>query len=488
MSNLWLINFQQHAKVNAQRRAKAISAFSFLVLLLVPESPVHAQTCPDSDEPFGSLVDAAEFAASVQALPPAAFFTPPDQPALPSRAFLTNLPAVSQQGTAGMPGSPGTCEAQSFGYGLGSYTAARLPDGSPKWNPALPQNSVSPAYLFALALSQGPTVATCPKGGLALEYLAQLVAFGAPTRARVPYQPNCPYLEGIENQTDFPESYPAMQRFRIGSYATFQIHDSAEAVQMIKEYIANGQAVAFSGSVLCGYGTNLQLQDGVIYETSTTMAGHGQLVVGYDDTVGTRGNTGALLVQNSFGTGWPASAGAGSSPAPPGMVYWSYNTFETTQKLAAVAYPRSPGPPAGVRLSSSIGAPLASITRAFQWEPNDQQTFLILTHFFHDPVMLGKVVLTEPGAKGVTATADYGQYISTGYSYLTRTDGNAFRSGAWAVTLEGTDVSGNPVTYRGTVMVGVPQPNDTLPAASMAVAEAAKKIFGSTGKAPAFSP
>jgi hypothetical protein len=29
---------------------------------------------------------------------------------------------------------------------------------------------------------------------------------------------------------------------------------------MIKEYVANGQAVAFSGHVLCGYGTDLQLQ------------------------------------------------------------------------------------------------------------------------------------------------------------------------------------------------------------------------------------
>jgi hypothetical protein len=112
-----------------------------------------------------------------------------------------------------MPGSPGTCEAQSFGYGLGSYTVARLPDGSAKWNPALPQNSVSPAYLFALSLSQGPNVATCPKGGLALEYLAQLVASGAPTRARVPYQPSCDYFNMIENQADFPESYPEMQPF-----------------------------------------------------------------------------------------------------------------------------------------------------------------------------------------------------------------------------------------------------------------------------------
>src|SRR5215831_21102518 len=134
------------------------------------------QNCTDDGSgSFGSVLDFDAFNNAVQALPPAAFLTPRIQPPLPSSSYLSNLPAVSQQGTAAMPGSPGTCEAQSFGYGLGSYTAARLPDGLAKWNPALPQNSVSPAYLFALALSLGPNVAICPKGGLALEYLAQLV-------------------------------------------------------------------------------------------------------------------------------------------------------------------------------------------------------------------------------------------------------------------------------------------------------------------------
>ena len=97
-----------------------------------------------------------------------------------------------------------------------------------------------------------------------------------------------------------------MKRFRIGSYATFHIHNNPHsAVQKIKEYIANGQAVAFSGRVLCGYGKNLPMQHGVIYETSSTIgadgkpAGHGQLVVGYDDDIGIPGNPGALLIQEA---------------------------------------------------------------------------------------------------------------------------------------------------------------------------------------------
>jgi hypothetical protein len=271
------------------------AAFAFVLataLLLPAGAAVRAQCTASSDELFGSLLDSAEYDAAVRALPPAALLTPPVQPPLPSRAFLTNLPAVSQQGTTQSPGFPGACEAQSFGYGLGSYTAARQPDGLPKWNPALPQNSVSPAYLFAWAVANN--LATCPKGGQALPYLNHLVALGAATRARIPYQPDCTYLDGIPTEIE----YPGMQRFRIGSYAGFHIdQDPPAAVQIIKEYIANGQAVAFSGRVLCGYDHDLQpqMQDGVIYGTDYIIGqngkpqGHGQLVVGYDDDVGTPG-------------------------------------------------------------------------------------------------------------------------------------------------------------------------------------------------------
>jgi hypothetical protein len=469
-----------------------IAAISLAWLGTAPaQTPCPSATvCPDDGSgPYGSLLNNDEFNASVQALPPAAFLTHRVQPPLPPHAYLSNLPAVSEQGTTAHLGSPGSCEAQSFGYGLGSYTAARLPNGSHKWPAALPQNSVSPAYLFAWGMFTG--AAQCPRGGPALLYLNHLVGFGAPTRARVPYQPDCSYFTAVQQQRNFPDNYPDMKRFRIGSYAVFNIHDNSQAVQRIKEYIANGQAVAFSGWVLCGYGTDLPMQDSVIYETDYVIdqqtgnpAGHGQLVVGYDDNVGTPGNQGGLLIQNSFGTAWPASAGA-TSIAPPGMAYWSYCSFDQTQKLAAVAYPRDPGPPAGVRLSRSRGAPLASITGAFQWAPDGPSptAYLILTHFFRDPVALSHISLTEPGGQAITATGRYGQNISTGYTYLKRTDGNTFLSGTWGVSLEGADMRGNPVIYTGSIQVGQAEPN-SLPEASMA----GQTITDSTGAVAVLTP
>jgi len=167
------------------------------------------------------------------------------------------------------------------------------------------------------------------------------------------------------------------------------------------------------------------------------------------------------------------------------MAYWSYNSFEQTQHLAAVAYPRASGPPAGVRLSGSRRAPLASIIGAFQWAPDGppQKAYLILTHFFQDPVLLSHVSLTEPGGQAITATGNYGQNLSTGYTYLQRTDGNTFISGMWAVSLQSTDMNGSPVTYTGSIEVGQSEPN-SLPEASMA----GQTITDSTGAVAWLSP
>ena len=454
-------------------------------VLLVSAGAACAQRhCTDDGSgPYGSLVDRREFDRAVQALPPAAFLTPRTQPPLPSHSYLFNLPAVAEQGHIG------SCEAQSFGYGLGSYTAARLPNGSSKWVAQLAQNSVSAAYLFSWGNFIG--FAHCPGGGKALPYLEHLVGFGAPTRASVPYQPLCSYFDSIQQQRYFPDDYPARKRFRIGSYAVFNIHDHPHAaVQRIKEYIANGQAVAFSGRVLCGYGKNLPMQHGVIYETSIIIkdnkpAGHGQLVVGYDDDVGVPSRPGALLIQNSFGTDWPASAGATHSLAPPGMAYWSYNSFKRTQHLAAVAYPRPLSRPTGVRLAASQDAPPGWITEVFQWAPNDPSptTYLILMHFFEEPVHLLHISLTQPGGPTITATGNYDQNISSGYSYLTRTDGNAFLSGTWAASLQGKDMDGNSVSYTGSIQVGQAEPN-SLPGASMS----GQVITDSTGSIASLSP
>lgn len=304
----------------------------------------------------GATVDLTELEPSPQTLPPFALSESGEPAALPSAVVLTNLPAVAQQGTAQDPGSPGTCEAQSFGYGLGSYTAARLPDGVIKWDPADAANSVSAAFLYALAVSDS-LAGPCPGGGLALEYLTRLTALGAPSRAQVPYQPNCKYLKSIDPDMAWPDQ----ERFLIGSYSTFRI--STAPLEFIKRLLAAGHAIAFTGQVYAGYadptldhgvfGTNTGTQPDTIIPDK----GHGQLLVGYDDTKGDPSAPGAFLIQNSFGTDWPPS-----EQNPDGRIWWAYRTFLESQQLAAAAYPRAESVPQQGGLESTLLEPEGFVT------------------------------------------------------------------------------------------------------------------------------
>ena len=443
---------------------------------------------PEDSGEYGSVGNDEEFANAAQALPVAALRDPPAPLTLPASVTLANLPAIAQQGTPpNSNGSPGTCEAQSFGYGLGSYTAARAPDGSHKWTASDPTNEVSAAYQFALAVNNG--FATCPKGGTATQYLGRLASFGSPSAADVPYQPSCAYF----GQIDLNKAYPNASRLRIGSFATFRI-DNPGALNRIQDYLANQQAVAFSGPVYKGYGNSAgpTLTDGYFYAGSTPyQGGHGQLLVGYDSNLGAPGQPkGMLLVQNSFGTQWPSS----DSKAPRGMLYWSYETFLKTQQLAAVAYPYDPSPPSGTVLTrSDARAPVGSIARAYQWAPEaGGPVWLILIHHLAEPVRITGVALKEPAPGTALAVGKYGQFLSKGYTYLRRTDGKAFLPGSYQLTVQAQTLDGLAVAYTGSVAIGPPLPASPAPASMAATAatppNTPQTLFDSVGQAAILTP
>lgn len=408
----------------------------------------QAASC-ESSAAYGALYTFDDLAKAVKALPAEALMGKKGRPfkSLPSKSMLTNLPAVAQQGTAAEPGFPGTCEAQAYGYGLGSYTAARTSSGERKWTANLAQNSNSAAYLYALIQKRAGR--QCPEGSRGLEYLEQLVGAGAPSRVQVGYQPNCGYLDNINTG-----ALPSMARFRIGSYAVIPVEGDANAVARIKSQLNAEQAVAFTGRVLCGYAKQPVFKSGVIYETATVPAsGHGQLIIGYDDKIGKSGEPGAFLVQNSFGTSWPP-LGSGSA-APPGQAFWSYNSFATTQFMAAVAYPVADELTDKRLQPSQVTAPIASVVRSYQWTPrsDDKSVYLIVRLAFADPLLLNEVRLKEPGSTPFEVTAVYGQSISAGYVYLKRSDGKAFLTGSYKLILKATTRAGAEVTYTGFVKV-----------------------------------
>ena len=441
----------------------ALFVGSFSAALVSASSQVATAASCESSANFGAVLSQSDIENAVKALPPEALLGKRGKPVKtpPNSVMLGNLPAVAQQGTTAEPGYPGTCEAQSYGYGLGTYTLARNSSGDQKWKANLPQNSVSAAYLYALIQKRAGK--KCPEGSRSLDYLEQLASGGAPSALQISYQSNCPYLDAVDTN-----KLPNMQRFRIGSYAVIPVSGNAGAVTAIKSQLDAGNAVAFTGQVLCNYALSPTFKSGVIYDTATIPnSGHGQLVVGYNDKAGRPGQRGAFLVQNSFGLSWPP-ADAGSY-APPGKAYWSYNTFSSTQFMAAVAFPVADSL-GKLRLSTSaVNATTATVQHSYQWTPrnDDKSVYLILELAFSAPVKLREVWLTEPGGRALRVKATYGQYISAGYAYIKRSDGKSFLSGKYKLTLQ-TGESGSPtVTYSGDVKVKKLKKAKTLTSASM---------------------
>ncbi len=432
---------------------------------------------------YGSLLNRAEFVAAPQLLPPtavAAAFGQPDPGPLPSSYQPDKLPMITQQGTAKVPGYPGTSEAQSFGSGLCSYTSAQYPDGTFMRDPSQPPFAASAAWLYVnernAANGHKPFSGRCT-GTLAVPYLGQMVLHGAPSVADVPYpvaptpapQPSppqgtlCAELEAID-PTSVP---PAQFGFQIGSFACGQVDagDATPSITLIHELLVSGRIVALSGPVVdaATYGTNPTLTNGVFGTTRPLTGGHGQLVVGYDENVDGTG-TPALLVQNSFGASWMSTS---ENPAGGGRLYWSYGTF-ATQQLFATAYPRIPDRPDGTLLTATTtGAPAAVISAAGQWaDPSSPRVVLAFEVWFADPITLDTYTVTEPTASpgtGAGVRAGYGAPTANGYVYLSRTDGKSFAPGAYRVSFSGATAAGRAVAWSGKIVVAAP---DGAPAAA----------------------
>ncbi len=253
-----------------------------------------------------------------------------------------------------------------------------------------------------------------------------------------------------------------MDKFRIGaSYAIRKIQNAqATYLPIFKSYLRTGHAIAFSGLVANGYAssTGSMMYNGAFDPPAASFkpdSGHGQLIVGFDDSLG---HTGAFLVQNSFGPGWP-----GVSSAPPllmGRIWWTYEAFFASQKCAAIAYPLVIPHPArplpGTPLNAAPpGSPEASIMEvAATVDGATGEGHLVMQHAFGHPVMLDTV--TVKTATGAPLTQQYGGAMAQGHTNVTQR--GAFAPGTYGVTIAARTIAsgGAPsraVTYSGNVQV-----------------------------------
>lgn len=163
------------------------------------------------------------------------------------------------------------------------------------------------------------------------------------------------------------------------------------------------------------------------------------MIVGFDDTVGPSDNAGAFLVQNSFGLNWPP-VGSGSI-APPGMAYWSYDTFYATQSLAAIAIPCISSLPNGTSLVDSDDK-IWGVANIQQIAISDQSIMsscsAVVDLSFVKSLLVGSITLTEPNTSSSMA-GGFSAYMSNGYLCFVRNDGFAFCEGEWQLSLLVTD-------------------------------------------------
>ena len=432
--------------------AATFAAFDPLASLATPSPAGRGQIDPSGH--FGALLDSKEFEQAPRVLSPELLVkVAPSEAAknisapaaTPGRRYvLSGLPPVMMQGTTKSLGFPGSCEAMSFGYGLGTYTASR---GATGFDPqAGPANQISAAWLFGWA-QQRKGVTGC-KGSQALPYLELLVAKGAPNALQVPYESKCTYLDGLTAPID---GYPGIARFAIGSYKALPKlrNGKLEYLDLMKRLLDAGHAIAFSGLVANGYADpGAAMVNGAFAPTGFIAdSGHGQLLVGYDDSLG---DEGAFLVQNSFGTDWPYL----SSPDPllRGRLWWTYEAFFNSQSLGAIAYPLPPAAPytgAVPLASANPSAPAGHIIEAHR-ASDATESYVVCELRFAQPVQLGSIRVTKSGATS-PVVGPYRAPISYGFAHVSQSA--PFAAGLYTIELDAHTLTadltpGQPMTYQ----------------------------------------
>ncbi len=411
---------------------------------------------------LGAAITMSDSAGVLEALSPSAlrgtlFEVKNAAPAASSAVVLTNLPTVSTQGVPGSIGNPGSCEAQSFGYCLGAYTAARNPDGSMKWSAADASNQPSAAWLYqwehAVVESDNRV---CPNGSGAKPYADKLVKTGAPSTASVPYNPNdatkvgqlCTYIKGLSVTT----APPGSSRLLVGSYKVYGnvLHGKATYLSQFKELIRHGHAIAFSGLVpkqYCIESPPLTNDAFTAPAGFIPKSGHGQVIVGFNDA---KGPNGAFLVQNSFGPGW--NPGAASDHGHNGRIWYDYDAWFQGQGYALIMYSNAPLAAHGTALKTSGSGPRFIVASANSYKDAKGNHAVFVTQA-SEPVTILELLVTPHTGNPVSVKLN--ETMRLGYQYATRP--RAFPPGPCTVAYTVKTQAGSTVTYKGSVEISPQQ-------------------------------
>jgi len=369
-----------------------------------------------------------------------------------TRVVLDNLPTIATQGTPTSIGDPGSCEAESFGYCIGAYTAGRKPNGDQKWSAGDASNQPSCAWLYHWQHVDRSSK-DCPSGSMCVPYAQQLVAYGAPSTAKYPYNPHddttvatvCGEIDSIPINGAGPDA----ARLIVGSYKGYGGIQNQEGQyrEAFKSLIRAGHAIAFSGLVpyqYCVESPPLTNDAFTAPQGFIAGSGHGQVIVGFDDGKGPRG---AFLVQNSFGPDW--NPGAINDSGRNGRIWQSYEAFFAGQQYALIMYSNSTDPVTGQPLLPSLPtAPMLTITEGKRYQQGGQSYLALILHA-KEAVNLTSMTLIGP--HGDTLTTALSETLRYGYVYAQRHA--AFEKGPYIAQINATTMGGQGVLYNGPFIV-----------------------------------
>ncbi|MBS0521714.1 MAG: cysteine protease [Proteobacteria bacterium] len=240
--------------------------------------------------------------------------TPPRPAAAPPSKNNVNpqwLPPVGKQTTP-------SCFVWASTYGLTTFGAAQANN----LDPTQPQNQASPIYTYIkVEQQQGEAANSCSGGKIAWCFDFLNTTGGTASMANAPDETGCQAAwTSWGGATLQPDSI-----FQVTDWKSMTL-EGAAGLDNMRALITAGTPFAFGAWLYTDFVP--YRGNPVPYVGNHTWAqgpngkvGHVMMVIGYDNNCGPNG---AVLVQNSFGTGWGSQwNGAG------GYVWIDYNTFQT---------------------------------------------------------------------------------------------------------------------------------------------------------------
>jgi C1A family cysteine protease len=189
-------------------------------------------------------------------------------------------------------GSIGSCTAQAAA-GLLEYFERRA---SGIW--------VDASRLFLYKVERDLLGWTGDTGAFLRTAMEALVAFGAPPERYWPYNPASFDVEPTAFCYAFAGDYKAIQYFRLDPPGT----TPAQILLNIKTYLGAGFPSMFGFPVYPEYDSPASGSlIGYPGPGEKSRGGHANVAVGFDDNLKIGNDVGALLVRNSWGTGWALS-------------------------------------------------------------------------------------------------------------------------------------------------------------------------------------